>query len=72
MKLILPYFILILFLLQHNMKKNSKKEKINNETFWKRESEANSVRKKDISGLDRKSTRLNSSHNRESRMPSSA
>ncbi len=50
MKLILPYFILILFLLQHNMKKNSKKEKINNETFWKRESEANSVRKKDISG----------------------
>ena len=52
MKLILPYFILILFLLQHNMKKNSKKEKINNETFWKRESEANSVRKKDISGLD--------------------
>ena len=37
MKLILPYFILILFLLQHNMKKNSKKEKINNETFWKRE-----------------------------------
>ena len=25
MKLILPYFILILFLLQHNMKKNSKK-----------------------------------------------
>ena len=36
MKLILPYFILILFLLQHNMKKNSKKEKINNETFWKR------------------------------------
>lgn len=52
MKLILPYFILILFLLQHNMKKNSKKEKINNETFWKREAEANSVRKKDISGLD--------------------
>ena len=52
MKLILPYFILILFLLQHNMKKNSKKEKINNETFRKRESEANSVRKKDISGLD--------------------
>ena len=54
MKLILPYFILILFLLQHNMKKNSKKEKINNETFWKRESEANSVRKKDISGLEKR------------------
>ena len=54
MKLILPYFILILFLLQHNMKKNSKKEKINNETFWKREAEANSVRKKDISGLEKR------------------
>ncbi len=52
MKLILPYFILILFLLQHHMRKNSKKEKINNENFWKRESEANSVRKKDISNLD--------------------
>ena len=47
MKLILPYFILILFLLQHNIeKKFKKKRKINNETFWKREAEANSVTEK--------------------------
>lgn len=52
MKLLLPYFILILFLLQHHMRKNSKKTQAKNENFWKRESEANSVRKKDISALD--------------------
>lgn len=52
MKLLLPYFILILFLLQHHMRKNSKKTQMENENFWKRETQANSVRKKDISNLD--------------------
>ena len=39
--------------------------KVSNDYFWK----TNEYTDKDV---DRKSTRLNSSHNRESRMPSSA
>lgn len=52
MKLILPYFIIIIVLLQLCLRKNSKKYTKNNEDFWEKESQANSVRKKDISSLD--------------------
>lgn len=52
MKLILPYFILIIVVLQLCLRKNSKKNTKNNEDFWEKESRANSVRKKDISNLD--------------------
>lgn len=52
MKLILPYFIIIIVLLQLCLRKNSKKYKKNNEDFWEKEVQANSVRKKDISALD--------------------
>lgn len=52
MKLILPYFIILIVLLQLCLKKNSKKTEKNNDDFWRKEYEANSVRKKDISGLD--------------------
>ena len=52
MKLILPYFIILIVLLQLCLRKNSKKAEKNNDDFWRKEHEANSVRKKDISGLD--------------------
>lgn len=52
MKLILPYFIILIVLLQLCLRKNSKKTEKNNDDFWRKEYEANSVRKKDISGLD--------------------
>ena len=52
MNLILPYFIIIIVLLQLCLRKNSKKTQKNNENFWQKELEANSVRKKDISGLN--------------------
>lgn len=52
MKLILPYFIIILALLQHYLKKSSKNDKKSNDNFWKRESDSNMVRKKEISQLD--------------------
>ena len=52
MKLILPYFIILLFLLQFYLKKNSKKTRSDNENFLKRESRANMSRKKDISNLN--------------------
>ncbi len=52
MKLILPYFIILIVLLQLCLRKNSKKTEKNNDDFWRKEHEANSVRKKDISGLD--------------------
>lgn len=52
MKLLLPYFILIIILLQLILRKNSKKTEESDKAFWKRESEANDVRRKDISNLD--------------------
>lgn len=52
MKLLLPYFIIIIILLQLILRKNSKKTKEADESFWKREAEANDVRRKDISNLD--------------------
>ena len=52
MKLILPYFIILIVLLQLCLKKNSKKTEKNNDDFWRKEYDPNSVRKKDISGLD--------------------
>ncbi len=52
MKLILPYFIILLFVLQFYLKKNSKKTRSDNENFLKRESRANMSRKKDISNLN--------------------
>lgn len=52
MKFLLPYFIIIIILLQLVLRKNSKKSEEANEAFWKREAEANNVRRKDISNLD--------------------
>lgn len=52
MNLLLPYFILIIILLQLILRKNSKKTKESNDAFWKREASANNVRRKDISKLD--------------------
>lgn len=52
MKFLLPYFIIIIILLQLILRKNSKKSEEANEAFWKREAEANNVRRKDISNLD--------------------
>ncbi|MGN0340636.1 MAG: hypothetical protein ACI4D0_09065 [Lachnospira sp.] len=51
MKLVLPYFIILLAIFQFFLKKNSKKHEELNKDFWKREREANTVRRKDISNL---------------------
>lgn len=52
MKLILPYFIILLVLLQLCLRKNSKKGNDSLTQFLDRESQANNTRKKDISNLD--------------------
>ena len=52
MKLVLPYFIILLAIFQFFLKKNTKKHEELNKEFWKREREANTVRKKDISALN--------------------
>ncbi len=45
-------FVVFLFILHYFLRKNTRTQKELEENFWKRENEANSVRKKDISGLD--------------------
>ena len=52
MKLVLPYFIILLAIFQFFLKKNTKKHEEQNKEFWKRERESNTVRKKDISALN--------------------
>ena len=52
MKLVLPYFIILLAIFQFFLRKNSKKHEELNKDFWKRERESNTVRKKDISALN--------------------
>ncbi|MDD6844249.1 MAG: hypothetical protein PUE32_01620 [Clostridia bacterium] len=51
MKLVLPYFIILLAIFQFFLRKNTKKHEELNKDFWKREREANTVRRKDISSL---------------------
>lgn len=51
MNFILPYFIILLVLLQLILRKNGKKGEDNNKEFWHRESKSNTVRRKDISHL---------------------
>ncbi len=52
MKLLLPYFIIIIVVIQLKLRKNTKNNKERMSNFWARESSANSVRKKDISNLN--------------------
>ena len=52
MKLVLPYFIILLAIFQFFLSKNTKKHEEQNKEFWKRERESNTVRKKDISALN--------------------
>ncbi len=52
MHLLLPYFIIIIVLIQLKLRKNSKKEANSLKSFWEKESKANSVRKKNIANLD--------------------
>ena len=52
MRLVLPYFIILLAIFQFCLKKNTKKHEELNKEFWKRERESNTVRKKDISALN--------------------
>ena len=52
MKLVLPYFIILLAIFQFFLRKNTKKHEEQNKEFWKRERESNTVRKKDISALN--------------------
>ena len=52
MKLVLPYFIILLAIFQFFLRKNTKKHEELNKEFWKRERESNTIRKKDISALN--------------------
>ncbi|MGN0350420.1 MAG: hypothetical protein ACI4ES_02125 [Roseburia sp.] len=47
----LGLFLLFIFILTYQIKKNDKKQKESEENFWNREAEANHVRRQDISGL---------------------
>ena len=51
MHFILPYFIIILVLIQLYIKKSDTSQKNNIKKFWEREQKANATRKKDISTL---------------------
>lgn len=52
MKLLLPYFIILLVILQLALRKNTRKENDKLKQFLDREAKANTTRKKDISNLD--------------------
>lgn len=52
MHFILPYFIIILVVIQLYLKKNDTSQQNNIKQFWEREQKANLVRKKDINGLN--------------------
>lgn len=49
--LLLPSIVILLWVLNHNIRKNDRKEKRNTRTFLERESAANSTRRQDISSL---------------------
>ena len=51
MHFILPYFIIILVVIQLYIKKSDTSQKNNIKKFWEREQKANATRKKDISTL---------------------
>lgn len=52
MHFILPYFIILIIILQFAIKRSSKNHKSRNQQFLERESRANQVRRKDISNLN--------------------
>lgn len=52
MHFILPYFIIILVVIQLYLKKNSQNSQKKIQEFWEREQKSNLVRKKDISNLN--------------------
>lgn len=52
MRLLLPYFIIIICLIQLYIKKSDRNQQQKLDKFWERERRANGVRKKDLSGLD--------------------
>ncbi|MBQ8730613.1 MAG: hypothetical protein IJY81_05470 [Lachnospiraceae bacterium] len=52
MKLILPLFILILFLINHNIKRSNKITKDRSDAFWENENKANNTRKMPIDDLE--------------------
>ena len=52
MHLFLPYFIILLILLQHILRRSTNRQSERNQAFWDREAKANTVRKKDIINLN--------------------
>ena len=52
MHFILPYFIILIIILQFAIKRSSRNHKSRNQQFLERESRANQVRRKDISNLN--------------------
>lgn len=51
MKLLLPYFIIFIVVIQFRLRKNSRKHSDNDKAFWAREQEANATRRKNIEAL---------------------
>ncbi|MBQ4283611.1 MAG: hypothetical protein IJB96_06770 [Lachnospira sp.] len=52
MHLLLPYFIILIVVIQLKLRKSSRNDEKSIKKFWERESQANSVRKKNIDSLD--------------------
>ncbi len=52
MKLLLPLVILILFLINHNIKRTSRIDAAKRDSFWENEAKANRTRKVNIDNLD--------------------
>lgn len=52
MQVLFPYILILLVIFQLFLKRGSKRDDDRIRAFWKRESDANSVRKKDISNLN--------------------
>lgn len=51
MKLLLPYFIIFIVVIQLSLRKNGKKDSEANSSFWAKETKSNNVRKKNIDAL---------------------
>lgn len=51
MKLLLPYFIIFIVVIQLSLRKNGKKDSESNSSFWAKEAKSNNVRKKNIDAL---------------------
>jgi len=52
MHLLLPYFVVLIVILQYVLRKGTRNQKAKEQAFWDREAKANEVRRQDISKLN--------------------